>query len=320
MGLHHNSGVQGDDHHAPHPLHCHRPVGCQPGHDRLRRSQPNDAATDPSGPPAVTAPRHQRLHPRLDQPLAGRAGRRPSHGLSQDCRPEPQDHQVRPHPVLRGRRGAQEAAKDHPEASPDEVRQWVPNDFYIRNVNPKLRTLPVPAEAAITVITLAWGEGPADSQRLSRCPSPSSRPTCPRVSDHFDHGAARPGGEARRGVRAVGTSESAAAVAASAAADPATTASPRIVDRSCDLSLRYPSQQDSSSIRSPKGMTIMRPIRTIATALLVASLATAGCGTSQPDQPTTPPSQPPVVTAPPHPRTRIRPRPPAPPPGRASCR
>ena len=54
-------------------------------------------------------------------------------------------------------------------------------------------------------------------------------------------------------------------------------------------------------------MTIMRPIRTIATALPVASLATAGCGTSQPDQPTTPPSQPPVVTAPPHPRTRIRP-------------
>jgi hypothetical protein len=48
-------------------------------------------------------------------------------------------------------------------------------------------------------------------------------------------------------------------------------------------------------------MTIMRPIRTLATALLVASLAAAGCGTSQPDQPTTPPSQPPVVTAPPTP-------------------
>ena len=29
--------------------------------------------------------------------------------------------------------------------------------------------------------------------------------------------------------------------------------------------------------RSPKGMTTMRPIRTIATALLVASLAMAGC-------------------------------------------
>jgi hypothetical protein len=48
-------------------------------------------------------------------------------------------------------------------------------------------------------------------------------------------------------------------------------------------------------------MTIMRPVRTIATALLVASLAAAGCGTSQSDQPTTPPSQPPVVTAPPTP-------------------
>lgn len=52
----------------------------------------------------------------------------------------------------------------------------------------------------------------------------------------------------------------------------------------------------------------MRPIRTLATALLVASLAAAGCGTSQPDQPTTPPSQPPVVTAPP------TPAPPNPPP------
>ena len=70
-------------------------------------------------------------------------------------------------------------------------------------------------------------------------------------------------------------------------------------------------------------MTIMRPIRTIATALLVASLAAAGCGTSQPDPPTTPPSQPPVVTAPPTPpppNPDPTPRPPAPPPARASCR
>jgi hypothetical protein len=55
----------------------------------------------------------------------------------------------------------------------------------------------------------------------------------------------------------------------------------------------------------------MRPIRTLATALLVASLTTAGCGTSQPDQPTTPPSQPPVVTAPPTPAPPT-PTPPAP--------
>ena len=55
----------------------------------------------------------------------------------------------------------------------------------------------------------------------------------------------------------------------------------------------------------------MRPIRTLATALLVASLAAAGCGTSQPDPPTTPPSQPPVVTAPPTPAPPT-PTPPAP--------
>jgi hypothetical protein len=58
-------------------------------------------------------------------------------------------------------------------------------------------------------------------------------------------------------------------------------------------------------------MTTMRPIRSLATALLVASLAAAGCGTSQPDPPTTPPSQPPVVTAPPTPPPP-NPTPPAP--------
>lgn len=59
-----------------------------------------------------------------------------------------------------------EAAKDHPEASLDELRKWVPNDFYIRNVNPRLRTLSVRSDAAVTVITLAWNEGPADGQRV----------------------------------------------------------------------------------------------------------------------------------------------------------
>jgi len=46
-------------------------------------------------------------------------------------------------------------------------------------------------------------------------------------------------------------------------------------------------------------MTIMRPIRSIATALLAASLAVAGCGRSQPDESASQPSQPPVATAPP---------------------
>jgi hypothetical protein len=35
-------------------------------------------------------------------------------------------------------------------------------------------------------------------------------------------------------------------------------------------------------------MSSMRPVRTIATAFLVASLAVAGCGHSQADRPTTP--------------------------------
>jgi hypothetical protein len=48
-----------------------------------------------------------------------------------------------------------------------------------------------------------------------------------------------------------------------------------------------------------KGMTTMRPIRSLATALLVASLAVAGCGRSQPDESASQPSQPPVATAPP---------------------
>ena len=48
-------------------------------------------------------------------------------------------------------------------------------------------------------------------------------------------------------------------------------------------------------------MTIMRPIRSIATALLIASLAAAGCGRSQPDETAPPADQPPAVTAAPAP-------------------
>ena len=43
----------------------------------------------------------------------------------------------------------------------------------------------------------------------------------------------------------------------------------------------------------------MRPIRSLATALLVASLAVTGCGRSQPDESASQPSQPPAATAPP---------------------
>jgi hypothetical protein len=43
-----------------------------------------------------------------------------------------------------------EAAKDHQESPP-------PNDYYVRNANPKLRTLPVRADATITTNTLTAG-------------------------------------------------------------------------------------------------------------------------------------------------------------------
>jgi hypothetical protein len=50
-----------------------------------------------------------------------------------------------------GEEAVREAAKDHQESPP-------PNDYYTRNINPKLRTLAVRPDATITVITLAWGE------------------------------------------------------------------------------------------------------------------------------------------------------------------
>jgi hypothetical protein len=46
-----------------------------------------------------------------------------------------------------GEDAAREAAKDHQESPP-------PNDYYIRNVNPKLRTLPTRADAVLTVNNL----------------------------------------------------------------------------------------------------------------------------------------------------------------------
>jgi hypothetical protein len=49
-----------------------------------------------------------------------------------------------------GQDAAREAAKDHQESPP-------PNDVYLRNVNPRLRTLPVRSDATITCNTLTAG-------------------------------------------------------------------------------------------------------------------------------------------------------------------
>ena len=52
-----------------------------------------------------------------------------------------------------GEDATREAAKDHQESPP-------PNDYYIRNTNPKLRTLPTAADATITVNNLLQTQQP----------------------------------------------------------------------------------------------------------------------------------------------------------------
>jgi len=135
------------------------------------RSQPDETAPPADQPPAVTAA--PAPAPTAPAPTGGPTNHQPV--VLVDGRHtvylktvDPNRRTIRFDLIqfYGGEEALREAAKDHPEASPEQVRQWVPNDFYIRNVNPKLRTLPVPADTAITVITLAWDEGPADSQRI----------------------------------------------------------------------------------------------------------------------------------------------------------
>jgi hypothetical protein len=133
------------------------------------RSQPDEAATPADQPPAVTAAPAPNTPastggPTNGQPVVLVDGRHTIYLKAVD----PNRRTIRFDLIqfYGGDEAIRQAAKDHPEASPDRLRQWVPNDFYIRNVNPRLRTLPVRSDAAITVITLAWNEGPADSQRI----------------------------------------------------------------------------------------------------------------------------------------------------------
>ena len=129
------------------------------------RSQPDESASPPSQPPVVTAP------PAAPAPADPTPTRQPV--VLVDGRHIVYLKTVDPdHRTIRfdliqfygGDEALREAAKDHPEASPEQVRQWVPNGYYIRNVNPRLRTLPVPSDAPITVITLAWGNGHNSSE------------------------------------------------------------------------------------------------------------------------------------------------------------
>jgi hypothetical protein len=122
------------------------------------RSQPDQRDTAANQPPAVTTPATSA--PAVTAPPATPA---PSKAPA----PEPVVLVDGRHPVLLksvdlgrrtitfdliqmywGEEAVREATKDHVEAGQA-------NDYYVRNVNPRLRTLPVLADAAITVNMLA---------------------------------------------------------------------------------------------------------------------------------------------------------------------
>jgi hypothetical protein len=118
------------------------------------RGQPDQTATPADGSPAVTAPPATTAPavtggPTRTRPEVLRDGRHPV--LLTTIDPDRRTITFDLIQFYWGEEAAREAAKDHQESPP-------PNDYYSRNVNPRLRTLPVRADATITVITLAWGE------------------------------------------------------------------------------------------------------------------------------------------------------------------
>ena len=125
------------------------------------RSQPTDGAADPSGPPAATAP------PVTKAPAPGDWTNSPPVVLADGRHTvylktvDPNRRTIRFDLIqfYGGDDAIREAAKDHPDTPANDPWYYAPNGYYIRNVNPKLRTLPVPSDAPITVITLAWGKG-----------------------------------------------------------------------------------------------------------------------------------------------------------------
>src|SRR6266508_6305736 len=120
------------------------------------RSQPDQSATPTSVPPAATAPPATKA-PATKAPVpAGGTTKRQPVVLVNGRHPviiktvDPDQRRITFDLIQLyfGEEAAREAAKDHQESPP-------PNDHYIRNVNPRLRTLPVRADAPVTVNTLA---------------------------------------------------------------------------------------------------------------------------------------------------------------------
>jgi hypothetical protein len=122
------------------------------------KSQPDQNGTAAGQPPAATAPpttaRPSTSAPATtdrgatSEPAVLADGRHPVYLKTVD--PDRRKITVDVIQFYFGDDAAIQAAKDHKESPP-------PNDYYIRNVSPRLRTLPVRSEATITVNTLAAG-------------------------------------------------------------------------------------------------------------------------------------------------------------------
>jgi hypothetical protein len=117
------------------------------------RSQPDQAPPPADQPPAATtapAPKAPAATggPTTRQPVVLPDGRHPVRITTVD----PDRHRITVDLIqfYWGEDATREAAKDHQESPP-------PNDYYIRNINPRLRTLSVLADAPITCNTLTAG-------------------------------------------------------------------------------------------------------------------------------------------------------------------
>ncbi len=117
------------------------------------RSQPDQNASPTSGPPAATAPPATKAPVPTggttnSEPVVLVNGRHPV--IIKTVDPDRRTITFDLIQFYQGDDATREAAKDHQESPP-------PNDYYIRNTNSKLRTLPVRSDATITCNTLTAG-------------------------------------------------------------------------------------------------------------------------------------------------------------------
>jgi hypothetical protein len=118
------------------------------------RSQPDQSASPTNGQPAATAVPPATKAPAPaggttdSQPAMLGNGRHPV--IIKTVDPDRRTITFDLIQLYWGDDATREAAKDHQESPP-------PNDYYIRNVNPRLRTMPVRTDAPITCNTLTAG-------------------------------------------------------------------------------------------------------------------------------------------------------------------